>query len=98
MSTSIELFYAVTQLRKLHKQFDHPSKTKLFDLLKTAGVQVVSRKTLENQEYLVSIYEPYQKIRTALNDTILPYELRIPDSMLKYTLTLCTLKETLNYV
>ena len=65
LSTSIQLFYTMEQKGKLHKQFSHPSATKLCDLLKTGGTKTIAPKTLEKLEYLVSNCEPCQKIKTA---------------------------------
>ena len=46
LSTLIEVFYAMVQLRKLHKQFAHPAATKLYDLLKTVETKSITLKTL----------------------------------------------------
>ena len=45
--------------------FAHPSATKLYDFLKTAGTKVLTPKTLGKLEYLVSNCEPCLNIRTA---------------------------------
>ena len=58
LSTYIQLFYTIVQLRKIHKLFAHPSATKLYDQLTTAGTKAIAPKTLEKLEYLVSICEP----------------------------------------
>ena len=65
LSRPIHLFYTMKHLRKLHKQFAHTPATKLYDLLKTSGAKAVTLKTPEKLEYLVSICEPCQKIKTA---------------------------------
>ena len=66
LSTTIQLFYTVAQQRKLHKQFAHPSETKLYNHLKTAGTKDVAPKTLEKLEYLVSTCDSCQRIRAVL--------------------------------
>ena len=65
LSTPIQLFFTMAQLRKLHKQFAHPSVTKQYDLLKSAETKAITPKTLEKLEYLVSTCELCQMIRTA---------------------------------
>ena len=70
LSTSIQLFYTMAQLQKLHKKFAQPSATKLYDLLKSAGTKAVATKTPEKIEYLVSTFEPCQKIGTAPKDVV----------------------------
>ena len=52
-------------MRKLHKQFAHPSAVKLYDLLKASGINAVTPRTLEKLEYISFTCEPCQKIRTA---------------------------------
>ena len=63
--TPIQLFYTILQLRKLHKQFVHPSATKLYNLLKAAGTKALILKTIEKLKHLLSTCEPYQRIRNA---------------------------------
>ena len=65
LSSLIQLFCSMAQLRKLHEQFAHPSTTKLYDLLRTAGKKAIAPKTLDRLEYLVPACKPYQQIRTA---------------------------------
>ena len=54
-------FYTKRQLEKFHRQFTHPSATKLYDLLRTANTQAVTPETLNILELIAASYEPYHK-------------------------------------
>ena len=45
LKAPIQSFYTMAQLRKLHKQFAHPSAVKLYDLLKAAGLKAITPKS-----------------------------------------------------
>ena len=47
MSFPQYLFYSTVQLEKMHRQFAHPSASKLFNLLKRAGTQAVDAQDLQ---------------------------------------------------
>ena len=57
MSIPSQIFYTSAQLRKLHRQFCHPLAEKLYNLLKTAGVEAVTPKTLEKLEHIARTCE-----------------------------------------
>ena len=59
------LFYTTAQLQKMHRQFAHPSASKLFNLLKRAGTQAVDAKTFKQLTDIVSRCEPCQRIHNA---------------------------------
>ena len=48
------LFYTTTQLEKMHRQFAHPSASKLFNLLKRAGTEAVDAKTFKRIRDIVA--------------------------------------------
>lgn len=58
-------FYSTAQLRKLHRQFAHPSAGKLYNLLERAGIEAVDTSTLEQLEQIVARCEPCQRIKNA---------------------------------
>ena len=58
-------FYTTTQLKRLHKQFAHPSATKLYNLLRRAGLQTVDNDTLERLQDILKRCEPCQRFRNA---------------------------------
>ena len=41
------LFYTTAQLEKIHRQFEHPSASKLLSLLKRAGTQAVDATNIQ---------------------------------------------------
>ena len=59
------LFYTTTQLEKMHRQFAHPSASKLFNLLKRAGTEAVDAKTFKRIRDIVARCEPCQRIHNA---------------------------------
>ena len=59
------LFYATTQLAKMHRQFAHPSASKLFNLLKRAGTEAVDAKTFNCIRDIIARCEPCQRIYNA---------------------------------
>ena len=42
----VSTFYTTQQLRKLHRQFAHPSTVKLYNLLKRAGLEAFDSNTI----------------------------------------------------
>ena len=56
----------MAQLPKLDKKIADPSDINLYDLLQSSGLKAVAPKII-NQEHIVSICEPSQKTRNALN-------------------------------
>lgn len=65
MSFPRTTFYPVAQLQKMHRQFALSSATKLYNLLKRAGLEAVNSETLERLNDIVSKFEPCQRIRNA---------------------------------
>ena len=59
------LFYTTAQIHKLHRQFAHPSASKLFNLLKRAGTEAVDAKTFKQLTDIVARCEPCQRIHNA---------------------------------
>jgi len=53
MSFPKSMFYTVKELEKLHRQFAHPSVEKLYNLLKTAGLDAVDSSTHQILEEIV---------------------------------------------
>ena len=54
LKAPLQLFYTMGQLRKLHKQFTHPSVTKLYKLLKSSWLQIFTGKTIQRLEHIIS--------------------------------------------
>ena len=65
MSVTTHTFYTKRQLEKLHRQLAHPSATKLYDLLKTAGTQAETPETLKTLQRITAACEVCQKIGNA---------------------------------
>ena len=65
MSLLPTYFYTTDQLNKLHKQFADPSATKLYNLLRHAGLKAVNKETLERLNEIVAKCESCQRIRNA---------------------------------
>ncbi len=66
MRFSAHTFYTSQQLLRFHRQFAHPSASKLFNLLETAGLEAFDSKTLEQLEGIGARCEPCQRIGNAL--------------------------------
>ena len=83
--------YISKQLDKLHREFVHRSATKLDQLLKIAGKEVVTPKTLENSISIAARFGSYQKISNAPTRFRVTMGMRMSDSTHELSLTQCVL-------
>ena len=59
------MHFTLAQLAKIHRQFFHPSPTKLFDLLKIARPEYATPETLQIFKEISSRCDPCQRIQPA---------------------------------
>ena len=67
MQFPVRAYFTRTQLNYLHKQFFHPSATKLYNLLKKARPEEVTPETLSILEDISKRCDPCQRITNAPN-------------------------------
>ena len=58
-------FYTTAQLHKMHQNFGHPSARKLFNLLRTGGIEAVEKTTFEQLKSVTARCEPCQHTKNA---------------------------------
>lgn len=98
MTFPTQPFDTTAQLKRFHLQFSHPTETKLYNLLKRAGLEAVTPESLAELEQIVANCEPCQRIcntplvfrvfRTLFRTSQLSFMFRIPlfPFFLNYTL------------
>ena len=64
-------FYSTQQVRKLHRQFAHPSSVKLYNLLRKAGLEAVTSNTPHQLGKIVAQCASCQRTKNA------PYRFRV---------------------